>query len=201
MVYYPIPLALELFLVIAGCLMFFFLAYQSWNICHGQTTYEVHKRRLWETEQGMQQQQQQEHAHQQEEQQQQKQQPEHVRQQEQQPEHVRQQQQQQQRQQQQQQQAPVEKKQGGTKPPSGDPKGAARVQVVERAASVSHQPQGSVNAMYDRGVWLNWCEVLFPESFLSQQVGYTAAGQASGRQAKQTQGVNSMQVRSKSKVT
>jgi hypothetical protein len=43
--YYPVHLAVEMFLVAAGAILAFFLAYQSWNICQGHTAYEVHKHR------------------------------------------------------------------------------------------------------------------------------------------------------------
>jgi hypothetical protein len=43
--YYPVHLAVELFLVAAAAILAFFLLYQSWNICQGHTAYEVHKHR------------------------------------------------------------------------------------------------------------------------------------------------------------
>lgn len=44
--YYPIPLAVGMFLAIAGLLMLAFFMYQAYMISQGHTTYETYKRNL-----------------------------------------------------------------------------------------------------------------------------------------------------------
>ena len=131
--------------------MFFFLAYQSWNICQGQTTYEVHKRRQWERDQLQGQQEQQGGEQQQQEvigkeqQQQEKEEDGEV------PE-----------------KHPVQERTTAYKQQSP---AAAGAQTVLRAAGQSCG--ASTSKVYDRGVCLNWFEVLFPHSFLAKQLGST----------------------------